>query len=582
MMYMAAAVLLLVAISVAMAAAWADASAEPYRILTNSPIHVTGTGNESVLVYGEAPGAQRVEITIRNHTHGGVVRDGEFHLVISAPPPGTYGVSGVWYHTLMESSAGGMVETETVGHLAGGLLTVLGYGYGDEPAGAVTVNPGAHVEGCAGCVDHSPNMVEAGGYVLVSNADTEGHRFVTGNFWAVSTGHLDPGESVRLPFNREGEAAYACAYHPWLEFAVATTGMYEPVRDDGALVLEAPSLAGEFVRVGISHTGGAAVAHVVFIQHGQVVEAGTAPLADGYGVYAADAREWRVGEVIVSVSAGADHAAETISVRPPPGAAERAGRITGYEGVDGILINGGLARPAGVIPLDAAADATRQVCMAGREALFRGDPGLAPRGLHYSEGTVWCDGVNLGVYLLESGLAMADTVQCGMAQAEWLAPYCMDGAGSPEGAERLEWTEQPMALSGEAEPRARCPQGAVCIPEEAEPPEAEPPEEAEPPVMVMDDPPPVPGNVAEPDMPEICDHYADPTCPCPEGWVRNGEWCDPDWQDAMDAATEDAGDIREEAVDALGGFFEWIYRGMAAMGDFVMNVGRGSAGNWGT
>ena len=73
----------------------ADAWAEPYQILTNSPVHVRGAGNESILVYGEAPGAQRVEIVIRNHTYGGVVRDGAFHLVIPALPPGIYAVSGV-------------------------------------------------------------------------------------------------------------------------------------------------------------------------------------------------------------------------------------------------------------------------------------------------------------------------------------------------------------------------------------------------------------------------------------------------------------------------------------------------------
>lgn len=576
----------------------AYASAEPYQILTNSPVHVTGAGNESVLVYGEAPGAQRVEITIHDHTHGGVVRDGRFHLVVPVPPPGAYGVHGVWHHTAMEPSAGGMAETATVGHLAVGLLTVLGYGYGDEPAHTVVVRQGAHDEGCAGCVDHPSGAVEAGGYVLVSNADTEGHRFVTESLRTVhSTGHLDPGESVRLPFNSGGEYMYRCAYHPWLGFAVAATGMYEPVHAGSALVLETPGFAGESVRVGIYHTGGADTAHVVFVQGGRVLEAGMAPLADGRGVYTADAREWRVGEVVVSVSAGVDHAAGTVSVRPPPGAAERAGYITGYEGMNGILINGGLARPAGIITLDAAADATRQVCGTGREALFRGDPGLASRGSHHSEGTVWCDGVNLGVYLLESGLAMADPVRCSMAQAEWLVPYCRhgagfsDAAGSPD-AEPPDGAGPTLTISDDLPEGAELPDGPSEggePPDVAEPPDAaEPPDDAEFPVIVLEDLPPIPEGVAEPDVP-VCDHHADPACPCPEGWVRNGEWCDPDWQDAADAAGEAgetvgeaAGEIREEAVHMLGGFFEWAYNGMAAIGDFVVDFSRGLVGDWGT
>lgn len=601
-MIRAAAALLAVSVMAAAAAA-AAASAEPYHIQTNSPVHVAGTGSESVLVYGEAPGAQRVDVTIGNHTHAGVVRDGAFHMVVPAPPPGTYRVHGVWYHTAVEPSAGGMVETETAGHLVGGVLTVLGHGYDDEPASTVVVRPGAHREGCAACVDHSADAVEAGGYVLVSNADSEGHRFVTDSIWAVhSTGHLDPGESARLPFNREGDAQYGCAYHPWLGFAVEAAGMYEPVEpveSGGALALEAPAFAGDSVRVGISHTGAADAAHIVFIQGGRVLEAGMVRLAGGYGVYAADAREWRVGEVTVSVSAGADHAADTISVGPPPGAAERAGRITGHDGADGILINGGLARPAGLMPLDAAAGATRQVCMLGQEALFRGDPGLAPHGSHYSEGTVWCDGVNLGVYLLEGGLAMADPVQCGAAQAGWLVPYCMAGSAD-------------AAVSAGAEPAATVsddlPEGAAWPEDAVERAEgAGQAEDAEqggkPPILVPEDQPAVPGDVAEPGPDGACGHHADGACPCPEGWVRNGEWCDPDWDDmadsAMDAAggaggageaAEDAGGaaggalggVREGATDALRDFFEWAADGMAAVGDFIVDFSRGLVGGWGT
>ena len=87
------------------------------------------------------------------------------------------------------------------------------------------------------------------------------------------------------------------------------------------------------------------------------------------------------------------------------------------------------------MPLDAASDATRQVCPVGRDALFRGDAGLAPSGSHYLEGTVWCDGVNLGVYLRESGLAITDPAECGLARSEWLVSYCHPGREPPPDGE---------------------------------------------------------------------------------------------------------------------------------------------------
>lgn len=593
------------------------ASAEPYRIMTNSPVYVAGSGNEVVLVYGEAPDAQWVDIVLANQTHTVQVRDGSFHLTIPAPPPGTYALTGIWQSETLEAGPGGYVEKVITGHLNSGLLTVLGRGFDDAPGGSATISPGAHREGCVDCVDYTAGVVEAGGYVLVSNADSENHQFVTRSAWAVeSTGNLDPGESVRIPFNAEGTAAYACIYHPWLEFSVQSSGMYKPADAGGSIILEVPDHAGDSVRVGITHTGGAAVAHVVFIQGGTVLEAGTAPLTDGYGVFTVDAVGWRVGEVIVSVSAGPDHTTETVSVRPPPGAAERSGRITGYDGPDGILINGGVARPAGIIPLDAASEATRQVCQVGQQAVFRGDIGLAPRGTQYVLGTVWCDGVNLGIYLLESGLAITDTAECEMARADWLTPYCfpqlaeddvpmvagtngtggdtisdgtgMDNQDTVDGMNDMDGTGGQDMMNGTASEDS---QGVK--PEE-------PAEEMF--VLIPDDIPAVPGNVGEPDYQkeDVCDHFTDPTCPCPEGWVRNGDWCDPDVYagldsaaDAVDDAAGDAGDmmggVMDEAgkafsgpaedvkggmIDTLSGFFGWIAEGLASIPTMFLDLGK--------
>ena len=594
-------VALAASVLIVLAAGAASAEAEPYHIMTNSPVHVTGTGNEVVLVYGDAPDAQWVRVTIHDTTYESVVRGGSFHVTVPAPPPGTYGVTGTWGSSSLEPAAGGMAETTTTGHLVDGILTVLGRGYGDVPAGTVTIPPGAHEEGCAGCVDHPAGTIEAGGYVLVSNADTERHQFTTRSAWAVeSTGNLDPGESVRLPFNSQGGAAYRCVYHPWLEFEVQSTGMYTPPETAGALLLETPGHAGESVRVGIIHTGAAAVAHIVFIQDGQVLAAGTAPLTDGHGVYVADSSEWRVGEVIVSVSAGADHSTGTISVRPPPGAAERSGTVTGYDGPDGILIDGGLARPAGVIPLGAASGATRQVCPLGGEALFRGDAGLAPRGSQYSTGTVWCDGMNLGVYLLEGGLAITDPAECGLARAEWLAPYCFPDTGGPqsglpalpEGADAADSADGQNSdiIVVVVDPDA--PDGAG---------DAGAPDMSDTPDTIPGDLPAIPGDVAEPDVPgmqedDTCDHYTDPECPCPEGWARNGEWCDPDWYGGIDATADAAGGaaggagdmaagaaggIRDGMVDALGGFFGWAYEGLYNIPRFFMDLGEWMYDQWG-
>ena len=583
------------------------ASAEPYRIMTNSPVHTTAAGNEAVLVYGEAPSARWVEITINGQTYSEPVRDGAFHMTVPPPAPGTYGVTGIWGSETLELVGEEWVETATTGHLVDGILTILGRGFGEVPAGTVTISQGAYLEGCTGCVDHTTNTIEAGGYVLVSNADTERHQFTTRTIWAVeSTGNLDPGESVRLPFNSQGEAHYRCIYHPWLEFTIRSTGQYAPAEVGGALILETPDHAGDSVRVGITHTGDAAVAHVVFIQAGQVLAAGTAPLTDGYGVFTVDAADWLVGEVIISVSAGADHTTGTISVRPPPGAAERSGMITGYEGPDGILINSGLARPAGIIPLDAASEATRQVCMVGQEALFRGDTGLAPRGSHYSEGTVWCDGVNLGVYLLESGLAITDPAECGLARAEWLAPYCFPPQDTqpilvgPPAIQDGPVVDIPAeSASGQDDPAGGAQSGVLDTGDEPpKEPAGEP--DGDSLLVIPDDIPAVPDpvTIAEPDLPPteaICDHLVDPTCPCPEGWVRNGDWCDPDFTAGFDAAAEaggqaaedvggmitgTAGDLREDAVDTLGGFFGWAYEGLANIPRFFTELGAWIIDQW--
>ena len=529
----------------------AAASGEPYHIMTNSPVHITGTGNESIRVYGEAPGALTVIITIANQTYEGMVRDDTYHVVIPAPDPGVYSVSGTWHANTLHAN--------TAGHLAGTTLTVFGMEYGAEPDTIVTVHPGAHLPECSNCMDHTDGIVEAGGHVLVSNADTEGHQFATDYGGAApTTGHIDPGESVRLSFTHEGEASYRCMYHPWLVFAVNTAGTHRAPNTDGVIVLDAPDFAADSVRLAISHTGGAEAAHIIFIQYGEVLEAGVIRMTDGYGTYVADAREWSIGEVIVSVSAGMDHTSDTISVRPPPGAAERTGRVTGYDGPDGILVDNILARPAGITSLDAAGTATRQICMEGREALFRGDAGLAP--LHYIEGTIWCGGVNLGVYLLESGLAMADPAVCHMVEAPWLAPYC--------GITPV-YVDEPVQ---EVEPDI--PEDIIPdIPEDIIP-EITIPEIVVPEIIIpADDPPAIPHTG--------CDHYTDPTCPCPEGWVRNGEWCDPEGT-IMDATAQDVGiavdDTREEAVDALAAAFEWLFGVFGDMGDFIMDASRMAVG----
>lgn len=604
------------AVAALAAAAAADAYGQ-YAIQTNSPVHVVGTGNEVALIYGDAPGAHRVEIVVDGVQYESQVRDGSFHVTIQAPAPGTYPVSGVWVAESAGPPGSGLAVQVTTGHLEPAVLTILGRGYGDVPDGSVTILAGAHDEGCAGCVEYTADAIGAGGYVLISNADSEKHQFVTESHWAArSTGNLDSGESVRLPFTSEGLATYACIYHPWLEFEVRSTGMYVADDGPGAIHLESPPYAGDSVRIGITHTGGAAMAHVIFIQNGQVLSAGTAALSDGYGVYVVDASGWRVGEVIVSVSAGPDHATDTISVRPPPGAAERSGRITGYEGLDGILVNGGLARPAGIIPLDAASDATRQVCQLGQDALFRGDAGLAPAGTHYTEGTVWCDGVNLGVYLLESGLAIADPAECGMAQSEWLLPYCYPGRlGVPEtnkpvadasGIEVVEPSGATDTHDAGPETGGMDPAEDLAVPD----PEPDPTADAGGPqdniIIIPDDVPAVPdaGGPEFESVGDVCDHLTDPECPCPEGWVRNGDWCDPDWYGGIDAAAGAAGDaaagagdavgdaasgvgdavggtiatgadgIREGMVGTLSGFFGWISEGFSEIPRLFLELGR--------
>lgn len=604
----------------------------PYAIQSNSPVHVTGTGNEVALIYGDAPGADWVEITIHGIVYESQVRGGSFHITVPAPPPGAYDVTGVWKAESLEPSGNGWTEQTTTGHLEPALLTILGRGFGDVPDGTVTVLDGAHAEGCDGCVEYTTDVVDAGGYVLVANADSANHRFVTDSLWAVrSTGNLDPGESVRLPLHSEGSATYRCAYHPWLEFAVSSTGRYEPAESAGAIHLDAPPYAGDAVRVGITHTGGAAVAHVIFIQDGQVLAAGTAPLADGRGVYTVDASGWRVGEVIVSVSAGADHATDTISVRPPPGAAERTGRVTGYDGLDGILINGGLARPAGLIPLDAASEATRQVCQLDRDALFRGDAGLAPRGAHYTEGTVWCGGVNLGVYLLESGLAIADPAECGLARSDWLVQYChggvrggaQDGAGAdaqedeqysvdgaaqetvqdatPEDAQETAQDAVPDTAPDTAQDAVQG--GEQDVAQGAEPADSGGERDGHAPIVIPTDVPAVP-DAGGPEFEHIgedsCDPITDPECPCPEGWVRNGEWCDPDWSEGIGGAADAAGDavggaggmigdtvggvgdgMRDSAVGALGGAFGWIADRLAEIPRLALGFGEWIVEEWG-
>ena len=551
---------------------------EPYRIMTNSPIHVAGAGNETVLLYGQAPDAQWVVITMDDMHHRAEVRDGSFSLVVSAPPPGTYIINGTWGSRTLEPSSTGWAETTTTGHLYDGLLTVTGTTYDTTPHTTITILDGAHTQGCTDCIRYTDDIIQVGGHILVSNADTERHRFDTDAYGAASsTGDLEGGESIRLPLHHEGEATYGCIYHPWVQFTIQSTSRHTP-QTTGTIHLEIPSYATDIIQMGITHTASAQVAHVIFIQDGQVLSAGTASLTDGYGVYRVDTEGWRVGEVIVSVSAGMDHATDSISVRPPPGSIERVGIISGYDGPDGILINGGLARPGGIIPLDAAASATQQLCRTGDEALFRGDIGLGD-GRHYTEGTVWCGGVNLGVYLLESGLAIADPIQCRMASAVWLAPYCgitptevevPDVVDTPSHDTIIDDTphditiQTPPIQSGDTQPDT---------------PTITPDDDIQSDIIIPGTIIPDPATLAEPYTPiDVCDHWTDPECPCPEGWVRNGEWCDPDIQDVVeDTADTIHGGItetREEAVDALGGVFGRISHFFGTtIPQFFMNIG---------
>ena len=610
-----------------------DAAANtPYLIYTNTPVHYTGTGNEVVLVYGDAPDADWVYVTLNGVVHESAVMDGAFHLTIIAPPPGTYAVTGSWRAESIDPDGS---EHVTTGHLSGATLAIFGRGYGDTPSGTATILPGAHLDDCSDCMSYTTDVIEAGGYVLVSNTDSERHQFTTHVVTAVpSTGNLDPGESVRLPFNSETDALYRCVYHPWLEFTVQSTGMYMPDDTRGAIHIDAPSFAGDSVRIAVTHTGAANMAHVIFIQHGRVLEAGTLTLASGYGQYIADASEWGVGEVIVSVSAGADHNTETISVRPPPGAAERSGRITGYDGLDGVLINGGIARPVGLIPLDAAMDATRQVCALGVDAVFRGDIGAGRGGAHYLEGTVWCDGVNLGVYLLESGLAITDPAECGTATSEWLQTYCHTSRDSESKLhipdEPIEYgvipTDDNDETSGDQTTQDQTTQdqttqdqsggsnavdnsGVVGGPDSdanvtnpGTPGDAdsspgssisvdETPVDTRDPFFETDDSLAIPdAGGLEFDQVEVqCDHLTDPECPCPDGWVRNGDWCDPDWYETMDDAGEmvsgaaDAvddhiddgvGGVRDSIVGGTSDAFDWMAENLLEFANMFSEIGR--------
>lgn len=509
--------------------------AEDYHIQTNSPVHVTPAGNAFVTIFGTAPGADHVNITIRDTSYVIPVRDGGFYTSIQPPPlAGTYSVTGTWYGRTTQQVGSVWTETETTGHLIDGILSVT-YDVQDAPTnGMITVLSGAHEPDCINCMHNDAQNIEAGDIILISNTDTERHQFTTDVVHAVqSTGNLDPGESVRMPFEHAGVVQYTCAYHPWLSYTIHTTGVAPAQTIQEDIVLHMPEYAGEGVRIEVEYTGRDAVAHVVIIQSGEILSAGTIPLTDGRGTYVTDTANWRVGEVIVSVSVHDKHTTGTISVRPPPGAAERSGKITGYEGSDGILINGGLARPAGIIPLDAAVEATRHICTIGDDAIFRGDLGLASRS--YTEGTVWCEGVNLGVYLLESGLAITDTAQCVQARSEWLEPYCYQAFSEPE---------------PELEPEIEEP--------ELEP-EIEKPEPVESPTMIIEVPPaedvpaiPDTGTMAVPV--DYCDHVTDQSCPCPEGWKRESGWCTPDVQEAV----QDVEGMRDDAVDGISNFFRWI------------------------
>ena len=529
--------------------------AEDYHIQTNSPVHVTPAGNAFVTIFGTAPAADHVNITIHDVSYVIPVRDDEFYTLVQPPPAGTYSVTGIWYGRTTQQVGSIWTETETTGHLIDGILSVT-YDVQDMPTnGMITILSGAHEPDCIHCIHNNAQNIEAGDIILMSNTDTERHQFTTDAVHAVyTTGNLDPGESVRMPFGHAGVVQYTCAYHPWLSYTIHATGVAPVQAKQEDITLHMPEYAGEGVRIEVEYTGLDAIAHVVIIQSGEILSAGTIPLTDGRGTYITDTANWRVGEVIVSVSVHDKHTTGTISVRPPPGAVERSGKITGYEGSDGILINGGLARPAGIIPLDAAVEATRHICTIGDDAIFRGDLGLASGS--YTEGTVWCEGVNLGVYLLESGLAITDTAQCVQARSEWLEPYCYPAFSEPE-------IEEPGPEIEEPEPEPE--------------PEIEEPELVESPAIVIEVPPaedvpaiPDTGTMAEPV--NYCDYVTDQSCPCPEGWMRQDGWCTPDVREAA----QDVEDMRDDAVDGMGDFFRWmgntLHQLFAGVGEWLVDI----------
>ena len=94
---------------------------------------------------------------------------------------------------------------------------------------------------------------------------------------------------------------------------------------------------------------------------------------------------------------------------------------------------------------------------------------------------------------------------------------------------------------------------------------------------------------------DTCDHITDPECLCPEGWVRNGDWCGPDWHGGIDAVSDTVSDtggavsgtvdggvggVGEGAVDALGGFFGWAVDGLSEIPRLFADLGRWIIDAW--
>lgn len=544
-----------------------------YTIQTNSPVIIQGTGTEVVLIYGGAPVGSTVYVTIQNVTYEGATTDGGYQITIPADMgAGTWPVTGIW-----EIVSG---DITTTGHLTGTSLTISMQNGATRPVGIVTIHEGAHAN-CENCITYEGMaIIPAGDAIQVINADSEKHQFKSSKS---STGNLDAGESIRMSVITQGMDVFTCIYHPWLSFEVRGTGEYHGSDESGAITLDMPDKAGESVRIGITYTGKAQLAHIVAIQKGQILDAKSLPLTDGYGVVEMDAREWLVGDVIISASVGDDHTTGVISILPPTISNERVGIVTGYVGLDGILIDGIPSHPTTIKPYDMAGGVVRELCPVGSQAVFLGDTGLISGAAVYEQGLVTCGGVNLGIYLLESNLATPDDELCLLSDMEYMIPYCFPEepaivVATPEEPPEVVIPEIPVVEeeveSGEpnivyATPD-KPPEATDDIPDDVyipSPSGADFDDSNNPADDILDD--------IQDAIPE-CDFVTDPTCPCPEGMIRDGEWCTTEEtvKDVIDDTSKDLAADLKDLFGQVGGYIMDFVYGLyqMLMGVFGFNV----------